>query len=92
MWRTRSPTGVTTGAPGAEYVLGRTGLIWDDERLEVGRIASELAVLELVLPSGKVVRADLHGEVFLCRVPEEITSVRIRVHDAAGRLLRDAVV
>ncbi|MEV6239556.1 hypothetical protein [Lentzea sp. NPDC051838] len=78
--------------PSAEYVAGRTGLVWDDEIVEVGRIAPEVAVLEFVLPSGRVVRAELYGEVFLCRVPEKITTVRIRAYDAGGRLLRDAVI
>ncbi|SEQ34036.1 hypothetical protein [Lentzea albida] len=80
------------GAPGAEYVAGRTGLVWEGGSLEVGRVAPEVAVLELVLPSGEVVEAELHGEVFACFVPEKISSVRIRAYDANGRLLRDAEI
>ncbi|WP_394620800.1 hypothetical protein JNUCC0626_17350 [Lentzea sp. JNUCC 0626] len=80
------------GPPGARYVAGRMGLVWDDESVEVGRIAPEVAVLEFVLPSGNVVKAELYGEVFVCRVQEKITAVRIRAYDAGGRLLRDEVI
>ncbi|MEU0885282.1 hypothetical protein ABZ345_42390 [Lentzea sp. NPDC005914] len=81
-----------TDALDTRYVGGRTGLVWDDESVEIGRVAPEVAELELVLPSGKVVKAELYGEVFLCHVPEKITAVRIRAYDAGGRLLRDAVI
>jgi len=81
-----------SGPPGGQYVNGRQGLVVGDESVEVGRVAPEVAVLEFVLPSGKVVKAELHGDVYLCRVPEKITWVRIRAYDAGGRLLRDAVV
>ncbi|MFD4638546.1 hypothetical protein ACFWN2_14605 [Lentzea sp. NPDC058436] len=83
---------VKAGAPGAEYVNGRVGLLRDDQSVEVGRVAREVAVLEFVLPSGKVVKAELYGEVFLCVVPEKISFVRIRAYDAGGRLLRDDVI
>ncbi|ANZ42085.1 hypothetical protein BBK82_45300 [Lentzea guizhouensis] len=93
---TVSGTGKSTSkvsTPGAEHVLGRMGLIWDDdERLEVGRIAPGIAALEFVLPSGKVVKAELYGEVFLCRVDEKFTVVRIRAYDAAGGLLHDGLI
>ncbi|MEV6717010.1 hypothetical protein AB0M48_33840 [Lentzea sp. NPDC051208] len=77
---------------GTCYVAGRTGLVWDDQSVEVGRVAPGVAVLEFVLPSGKVVTAELHGDVFLCRVPEKITSVRIRAYDAGGHLLKDVMI
>jgi hypothetical protein len=80
------------GVPGAAYVAGRTGLISEDEGVEIGRVAPEVAVLEFVLPSGKVVRAELYGDVFLCRVQEKITAVRVRAYDASGRLLLDTVI
>jgi hypothetical protein len=81
-----------TGPPGAEQVAGRIGLVLEDGSVEIGRVGPEVAVLEFVLPSGKVVEAELYGDVFLCRVPEKITSVRIRAYDASGGLLRDAVI
>ena len=77
---------------GAYYVAGRTGLAWDDESVQIGRVASGVAILEFVLPSGKVVRAELYGDVFLCRVPEKNTSVRIRAYDEGGHLMQDAVI
>ncbi|MFD9705666.1 hypothetical protein [Lentzea sp. NPDC059081] len=80
------------GAPGTRYVAGRTGLVWDGGSLEVGRVATEVAVLEFVLPGGEVFKAELHGEVFVCALPGVITAVRIRAYDAAGHLLRDAVI
>ncbi|MET9633774.1 hypothetical protein ABZX92_40580 [Lentzea sp. NPDC006480] len=79
-------------ASGAAYVASGTALVWDDEVLKIGRIAPEVAVLELVLPSGRAVKAELYGEVFLCRVPERITTLRFRAYDAGGRLLRDALI
>ncbi|GHH59505.1 hypothetical protein [Lentzea cavernae] len=88
----RTSSAGKAGAPGAEYFNGRTGLVWDDGSVEAGRVAPEVAVLEFVLPSGKVVKAELHGDVYLCRVPEKITFVRVRAYDAGGRLLRDAVI
>ncbi|MDX8049063.1 hypothetical protein SK571_06700 [Lentzea sp. BCCO 10_0798] len=81
-----------TDEHGTYYVAGRTGLVWDDQSVEVGRVAPGVAVLEFVLPSGKAVRAELYGEVFLCHVPEKITSVRIRAYDAGGHLLQDVMI
>ncbi len=81
-----------SGPPGGEYFSDRQGLVKGDESVEVGRVGPEVSVLEFVLPSGKVVKAELHGDVYLCRVPEKITWVRIRAYDVSGRLLRDAVV
>ncbi|MGI5500945.1 hypothetical protein [Lentzea sp. CA-135723] len=49
-------------------------------------------MLELIPPSGRVVRAGLHGEVFVCRLQERVTAVRVRACDAGGRLLRDEVI
>ena len=77
---------------GAYCVAGRTGLVWDNESVQIGRVVPGVAVLEFVLPSGKVVRAELYGDVFLCRVPEKITSVRIRAYDEGGHLLQDTVI
>ncbi|MET9230830.1 hypothetical protein [Lentzea sp. NPDC003310] len=82
-----------TAAPGDRYVAGRVGLVWDDDAsLEVGRVAPEVAALDFVLPSGKVVKAEVHGEVFLCFVPEKTAALRIRAYDAGGRLLRDDMI
>jgi hypothetical protein len=45
-----------------------------------------------VLRDGRVFRAELHGEIHLCRIPQRITNARVRAFDAGGRLLRDAEV
>ncbi|HUQ60212.1 hypothetical protein [Lentzea sp.] len=88
----RSLSAGKTDELGAYYVAGRTGLVWDNESVQIGRVVPGVAVLEFVLPSGKVVRAEPYGDVFLCRVPEKITSVRIRACDAGGHLLQDTVI
>ena len=90
--QTRTATTVEAGSPGDKYVNGRLGLIDGEVSLEVGRVAPEVAVLEFVLPSGEVTKAELHGEIYLCRIPDRITSVLIRAYDAHGRLLREAVI
>jgi hypothetical protein len=80
------------GSPGDEYFAGRLGLVGDDGVVEVGRIAPGVAVLEFVLHSGQVVKAELYGEIYLCRLPARVTNVRVRAYDAGGRLLRDAEI
>jgi hypothetical protein len=80
------------GSPGAEYFAGRTGLVTEDGLDEVGRIGQEVAVLEFVLRGGQVVKAELYGEIYLCRIPVKVTNVRVRAYDARGRLLRDAEI
>ncbi|WP_330274886.1 hypothetical protein OG205_04080 [Lentzea sp. NBC_00516] len=37
-------------------------------------------------------RAELYGEIYLCRIPQKLTNVRVRAYDAAGRLLREAEI
>lgn len=79
-------------APGGEYFAGRTGLVTDDETVELGRIGPEVARFEFVMPNGEVFPAELHGETYLCRIPRHFTAVRVRAYDAGGRLLRDDVI
>ncbi|GLY51615.1 hypothetical protein [Lentzea sp. NBRC 102530] len=70
----------------------RVGLVQDGGSVEVGRVAAKIAALEFALPSGKVVQAEMYGEVFVCRVPEKISAVRVRAYDVDGRLLRDTTI
>jgi hypothetical protein len=79
------------GPPGDEYFAGRLGLVGEDGTVEVGRVGPEVAVLEFLL-AGQVFRAELYGEIYLCRIPQKLTNVRVRAYDAAGRLLREAEI
>lgn len=63
----------------------------DDGIIELGRVGPEVAVLELELSDGQVVRTELHGEVCLCHISDR-SKVRTplgRAYDSSGRLLRE---
>ena len=68
------------------------GLVNDDGVIEVGRITAEVAALEFVLPDEQIFKAELYGEIYLCRIPMRVTAGRVRAYDAHGRLLRDGVI
>lgn len=80
------------GSPVDRYFDGRMGLVNDDGVIEVGRITAEVAALEFVLPDEQIFKAELYGEIYLCRIPMRVTAVRVRAYDAHGRLLRDGVI
>ncbi|MFD5830235.1 hypothetical protein [Lentzea sp. NPDC060358] len=84
---------IGTGALGARYVANRMALVWPDyASLEIGRVAPEVAALEFVLPSGRVLQAEVHGEIFFCFVPEKTAALRVRAYGESGQVLFDAVI
>ncbi|SDG90204.1 hypothetical protein SAMN05216553_11329 [Lentzea fradiae] len=83
------------GPPDDRYFAGGVGvLLPDDSVVGVGRVGPEVAVLEFRLADGEVVKAELHGDVYLCAYSDDLRNLTMvgRAYDASGRLLREGMV
>lgn len=86
---------VKAGPPGDLHFDGRVGLVLlDDSVVELGRVAPEVAALEFRLDDGEIVKAELHGDVYLCEFPDHSRGLTMvgRAYDASGRLLREGTI